>query len=808
ERVAILDVQYRPGESCIVLYKVKLRDTESGRGWGATLAGWILPPGTPVPRPGADQLARYTAVAEPSLGHPVIRLTDPAMIVFVSPLDPRLPRLVDASDPSEMKVRLGRLWSARDARVLRVRIHPMSHTPGARAAVGYEVLGESRTTGLPELRHLVGKIDTGKQAASVFSRSWVVWRASHTRIPIAPPIGHVAELNLFLQERVSGGRLAELAGRGSFLKPVRRTAAALADLHALPAPIGSIRTAQKDARNVQRWGDILATIRPASRARIERLRDRLAAELETRARMTGPIHGDLHPSNVLVCDDRVTLVDLDNMAWGDGLVDVGRFLSALRTSSLRVFGEPSGLRATGERFLSAYLALTGEDERRVRLYEAASLMVSAGSGFRLQRAGWERAADLVVEQAEDALSAALRGPVVAAEPRARRALPVIDRDLWATDPQYVRAALAAPTFRLYGAEVTGCTVTRERGSQALRRVRYRLTGWRGDERFRLSVTGSRRRGEGGRGAARRLEALSKALAGRPRALGIPRPLENLKEIGLMVLETPRGEALLPRELPAPPGSARISGPASTAPPGRASSRTPDGEPAVPDGRRRLGFRDELIEQSSTRDEEYVAALERLARALRELHATPVELDKTRTIEQEMRSLRHAVSRVSWDDDVWKRRASDVLAGIERWMADVSPRLGPVLRRICPRQVLRVRERLVLADVVDVCLSHPLFDVADLLARLAGLEAERRSSAPAVSARGRVRDVYLANAPELRRDLAAFEAAALLRAGCRARERTTRDAAAERLLAEAEVCLRFATSETRSLVAATTTGTNP
>ena len=189
ERVAILDVQYRPGESCIVLYKVKLRDTESGRGWGATLAGWIHPPGTQVPRPGADQIARYAAVAEPSLGDPVIRLTDPAMIVFVSPLDPRLPRLVDASDPSEMKVRLGRLWSARDARVLRVRIHPMSHTPGARAAVGYEVLGESRTTGLPELRHLVGKIDTGKQAASVFSRSWVVWRASHTRIPIAPPIG-------------------------------------------------------------------------------------------------------------------------------------------------------------------------------------------------------------------------------------------------------------------------------------------------------------------------------------------------------------------------------------------------------------------------------------------------------------------------------------------------------------------------------------------------------------------------------------------------------------------------------------------
>ena len=113
-----------------------------------------------------------------------------------------------------MKARLGRMWKERGVRLRQVAVRPLGYTPGARAALLFETLGECRWTGLPEIRRLVGKLDIQRDAAEIFARSWAVWKATRQRFRLAPPVGFLGEPNLFFQEHVNGIRLSDLAGTG------------------------------------------------------------------------------------------------------------------------------------------------------------------------------------------------------------------------------------------------------------------------------------------------------------------------------------------------------------------------------------------------------------------------------------------------------------------------------------------------------------------------------------------------------------------------------------------------------------------
>jgi hypothetical protein len=479
EKLKIHDVQYRPGESCVIHYAAKLRRDETSRSEAQWLSAIVLPDGRSPESPPEELVARYRASSDRALRDPVIRIPDAGLHVYVFPFDPGIPSLVDACAPETMKRKLGRLWKKRGVRLRRVTVHPLGYTPRARAALHYETLSEARDSHLPETRHLVGKIDVNRCASDLFAKNWAVWKQAAQRFELAPPVGYVPDLNLALQERVEGPRLSELAGNAGFLKTVRQTARAAAILHALELPLRFRRPFEQKAKAVRRWGGMLAAIRPGEAGRIHELGERLAAELERRATITGSVHGDLHPSNVLVADGRVILIDLDNMTLGDRLLDVGRFLSALRTSALREFGSATGLAPEGEAFLEHYLSHTGEDESRARLFEATSLMITAGTGFRLQRPGWEETAEALIDEAERVFRLAGAGTGTGAAPKdaASRSRRHEINASWAEDGQYVRAVLDADLRRVYEAEATECTVERKRGTARHDRFRLHLAGW-------------------------------------------------------------------------------------------------------------------------------------------------------------------------------------------------------------------------------------------------------------------------------------------------------------------------------------------
>jgi aminoglycoside phosphotransferase (APT) family kinase protein len=725
ERVRIYDVQYKPRERCTILYAVKFRRPETGRSETQWLSAVLLPDGEPPVVPPDDLVARYRASIERPLREPVVRLPGANLIVYGYPFDPSIPTLVDASDPDAMQGKLGRMWKKRAVRVRRVAIRPLSYTPGARVAMLLETLSECRVTGLPEVRYLVGKIDAQRNAADLFAQSWAAWKESALRIQLAPPVGYVSDFNLFLQERVDGVRLSDQAGTGNFIGPVRQTAGAAAVLHAMELPLRSRRPHLQSVKAIRRWGSILAAIRPSERGRIRALRDRLGAELERCATITGPVHGDLHPSNVLVRDNRVTLIDLDNMVLGDCMLDVGRFLSSLRTSALRVTGSAAGLTEAGEAFLERYLSQTGEDERRARLFEAASLLITAGTGFRLQREGWEETAGLLVDEAERVFDRATTPSTPAG--RAREVIPRRG-PAWASDPQYMHAALGPHVRRIYGAEIGDCAIQPRRTTARRERLRYRLSGWRNEQPWKISLVGILWSRRSGRRVTRRMTAVYEALAARREAPLIPRPVAYVREVGLQVLDVPRGIPL----------SSVLTGP------------------------------------------EAATAIELLARSLASFHATPVSLDKSRALEEELRTLRTRVERLRNFT-----RAGELMQRIETTLDGASDKTGPVVRHLSPRRILLAGEQIALAEVDDVVLSDPLLDVAEVIGQLMLYGFANGVVDKVASLATRFRDAYFTNGADGAKRATPFEAAALLGLACAELERGSPRAVVDGLLDAAD-----------------------
>jgi len=394
-----VDVRLSPGERCLVLYRVRLRRPGQRHSVRDLLHVVVGRAGTvnasPPPR----------GVTAGGLPAGIIALPEAALELRPFPIDPGLPWLASAVDPEILRSRLEVVWAPRRRRVIKTQVTPLAYVPEARAALELRVLAEDSETGLPELRRLVGKIHGRRSPARLFAAHWALWRALGDSIGLAPPVGWVASLQLALQEWLIGQRLSEILGTPGASKPVRKAAYALARVHRQRLPLPTVRGPGREAAQCHRWAAVVQTISPRHAHRVGRLVDGLLAEIERRWVGNATVHGDFHPSNVLVDDGRVSLLDWEQIAFGDALTDVGRFLAALRVSSMRIAGRPDALGSLGEAFLETYAREAEVDERRLRLYEAAALVTSSASPFRLQREGWPEAVELLLDEAERAATA-------------------------------------------------------------------------------------------------------------------------------------------------------------------------------------------------------------------------------------------------------------------------------------------------------------------------------------------------------------------------------------------------------------------
>ena len=710
----VIDVQYKPGRQCRILYRLKFRVPDAHRSRRQDIIIDALPAGeAPVAFP-EELLARYNTYQGRHLLTPWAYDRKAHITIHAFPLDPVLTQLGDIMDGEIMKRRFHAHWRDRRIRVRRVTPSVLAYTPRSRATILYEILSESKDSDLPEIRYVIGKVHSSRPAWKLFAGAWSLWQASKMRVRLAPPGGYIGDLNMTLQERCTGIRLGDLAGKPSYTSAVRETGRSIAIVHGLSVPTVSKRTPQREIQSVERWGSVVAALFGERSSEIEKLRHDLASQLGARTEMKGLVHGDFHPANVLVDDNHITLIDLDQMALGDPLVDVGRFLASQRIAALRVHGNIGGLSCDADHFLERYLANSGEDESRVRLFEAAALMTSAATGFRLQRPGWEESASMIIDEAKRIFAKSKSRTKVYVE----TGIVKPERDSsseiqWDEDKQYMRAVLDPCVGDVYRAELTSCVLQVKSDTPEHKHIRYSMRGTREGQKWGVKLDGLVWYQKSGRRAYKRLIYLRDALKGIPDAPLLPRPVAYLSELRLQVLEVPGGMSLK-----------------------------------------------SLLGTSAGAD-----AAEQIARALLTFQSVTVGKNQPLGIDREIERVEQRLSKLQVCDPTLYPRAKGMWEKVKQRIQESRLMVAPVLRHMSPDRILCDGQQVVFTDVSGITYSHPLLDVADLLTRLTLMHLKKPAEQQPLTASERIRNHYLSSdgSPD---DLLAFEQMKLLQASCK------------------------------------------
>lgn len=343
------------------------------------------------------------------------------------PADPQLPYLDAAMAPSAHRPLADAIESAArrvhdvpaDRPLLGVVAEPVRYKPGGRCVIRYRLAfgdpGDAGEAGAAARTcTLVAKLypepSEAQAAQDLLARLCVQAGAAWT----ARPLGVAPGLPLALTEDLGSSRdpVPARSGldvvhprSGDAFAVVGRAARALAELHTIGLDTGDLsrRTGADEAGKAARRARLLEQYVPELAPQVRRSSDALCAALAALPTTTlRPGHGSYKPSQLLVRDGAVFLVDFDQFCLADPALDVGYFLAYLRPAGLWYHraGRREWFEAAAGTFLSTYLerlAERGESAAtraaiagRAPVFEAALLLkIAARRANRLHspRAG-------------------------------------------------------------------------------------------------------------------------------------------------------------------------------------------------------------------------------------------------------------------------------------------------------------------------------------------------------------------------------------------------------------------------------------
>jgi aminoglycoside phosphotransferase (APT) family kinase protein len=330
--------------------------------------------GTAGTRQFYGKVYRDGASAKAVHGTTALHLPQLDMLLWAWPADPGLPQLRQLLDPHQT-----RIWWGAPAH----EISALRYVPERRATLRY-----ARSAHGQESTHLFAKTFSDERGEAIHRRFAHFWDlAQHdTHAPrVAQPLGYCAGTRTFWQAQAIGTPLMSALASTPAASLPGRLARAIGTVHGAPPALAGLaprdtahwlteigRRRQKIARAAPELADRVARVGEA----IERAAEHLPPNPLTL------IHGDCHPDQVWVDDERIVLFDFDEFTLGDPMEDLAGFVTRL------------GPVATGSdiaaQLLDAYRRMAPERfcQRRLQWHLAIQHLLQASRAFVFQVNNW------------------------------------------------------------------------------------------------------------------------------------------------------------------------------------------------------------------------------------------------------------------------------------------------------------------------------------------------------------------------------------------------------------------------------------
>jgi hypothetical protein len=340
ESCRIVYTKYRPGKNLLFAYLLKVADSASGQSCEQVLTIQACAKGE-----SGDlfAIAKNVPLVDTGFGDGVFHIPAMEAVVWVFPNDRKLTGLPALVDPEGLRERFlpeimgGSFddeWS-----IIELESIPVHYVPERACTLRVKLGLRNGRTADTETRVLFGKTYCYGEGEAAWQRLQTLWDSEARRagrLLIAQPLAYHPEIRTLWQSGLVGKTLNEVdANSGLFFELLAHAGSAVAELHRTPVPSAPSVTTGEIISKLETSAALLCRLRPS-------LRDELRSSIEQLIAVSdrigiGPIatlHGDLHLKNLFVTNDRVALIDLDNLSRGDPLRDVGSFVASLHYRGL------------------------------------------------------------------------------------------------------------------------------------------------------------------------------------------------------------------------------------------------------------------------------------------------------------------------------------------------------------------------------------------------------------------------------------------------------------------------------------------
>jgi Ser/Thr protein kinase RdoA (MazF antagonist) len=368
-------VKYRPGRSCLVLYRVRMEDGAEQFCYAGL-----------YPAPEAEKRfasALRAAVAMPRYGAPVSLIGEHAMLLWGFPNDRKLAALGLLADGERVGRELlpavaCRRWGE-ETTVAHCAVTPVSYFPehAYTVRVDARVLGDGVPRGT---WHLYAKTDWENRSAATAAAMQTLWDSParrEGRLVMARPLASPSSHPVLWQEALPGTPLERTVGaEGLSNATAKRVGRCLGALHGIAVDGPAEICPSGILARVHRTADQMAEALPHAAALARQVAGRLAHTFP----VAGPVaratlHGDLHLNNILADGERVGFVDLDDLRTGPAAADLGSFIAGLIYRGMLHGQAPSMPEAAVAGFLDGYAEQAlSPSWREIRWHVAAALV--------------------------------------------------------------------------------------------------------------------------------------------------------------------------------------------------------------------------------------------------------------------------------------------------------------------------------------------------------------------------------------------------------------------------------------------------
>ncbi len=337
EDCAISHIRYRPGEGCLIAYRLNIRDPIMRQTLVQRLFARVVPSGL-----SQDLFAKALsrAVVATPLCDPVLHLPDLGTVIWLFPNDPKLdglPALVDESLLADSVLpHLAAEDCGEDWTVSNWHTEIVSYVPEHRCTLRAVVQLRHRTRGEFRVRTYYGKVypdDTGWTTLRNMARLWKTCSGPSAPFRVARTLSYMERWRTLWQSGVAGMPLSALgAGSPELLRLLKGVGRAIGALHSSNLKCPWKIQPESPGELLRRAAEVLSRTEHNSAHLVERL---ISGARSLKASPRATVHRDLHTNNILSTDNGIALIDLDDLANGDPLEDLARFLAHLCSWSLK-----------------------------------------------------------------------------------------------------------------------------------------------------------------------------------------------------------------------------------------------------------------------------------------------------------------------------------------------------------------------------------------------------------------------------------------------------------------------------------------